>query len=1159
MKRTQLKDTRRNIWREKVSFISIAIISLLAVAAYLGINFASEAMKENANNFYQKTNFRDIEITSTMMLGEDDIQSLGELPGVQDVEGVYVATGKVPKGMGYENVSVVSMTERINTLQVIDGRLPENEKECVLEKDLVNITGLKPGDTVSVIDAHGDCPEYLKDNTFTITGVVYHPDLYIIQTQTPGNRYVMVSPEVFNKDDLRDSYMKAVVRIDKPEGVSYFAKNYNSLLSTTKKDVEEWSKDREVKRREYVKELAGEGLDDARKQLEDGEKKLKDARTTLDEKKKELEDGEKKLEEGKAQLDAAAAELEEGRNKLLAGEDELAAGEAQLNEGKRELDKAKAELDSGKAELDKAESELNAGKKKLDDANSQLVEAYNFAEDEKEYAREHLRKSIKEVVEDIDIDSLPWAKPRYIDDAGNEDLLISELYVFEEGPVIDIHFWTSGDAEQIVWDMVKGTDLEVYYVDLKEYISKNEIYQKLAKRMAEVADGIEKWEEGKTQYIQGLGEYEEAYSQYQEGLSKYNEGLEEYNQGLDKYNSALAEYDSGRRELDDGWAKYNSAKAEYDEKYAEYEAGLQTLKEGRDAIRKGEEEYATGLEEFQKAKDELEKAEKEIENIAQCHFVTLDTKGNSGFMYATESAGNIGKLGMTFALLFVLLGALVIYATVGRIIDEQRTLVGTQKALGFFSGEVFRKYLAFGAIATGIGIVGGLAAAYILVQRTILSANEPFCIMGFIPQIFLGRKSAIIFGLGILLSGFAVFWACAHLLKETAKALMQPPAPKGRNKTETKTGRGSIYSRLIVRNMLMDWRRVLVTMASVAGCCVLLVIGFTLKNSIVDAIDYQFDKIIMHKDKISYDINTSETVESDVEKVLKAHGVEYMKITSEYRTLESPEGLTAAEILVVDSEEVDKYFHLRDVKTKEITPLPKEGIVITRQISEIYDLSVGDTFTIYNNNMDPFETQVSGIIEYYFGKIMFMSREAYEGVFGEPAVGNAFWAVGDYSEDALQNELTSVRGLESITSTGKTRERFIESTASLQAITFLLILAAGLMAYFVLLNLINMYLNQKKKELTIMRVNGFTTKEVIRYVAGESVLTTLLGIILGLGVGSLIAYSIVRFLESAQFGLIRHVSYSAWIYSALLTAVFALIINAIALRKVKHLKLSDIA
>ncbi len=1159
MKKTQIKDTLRNIWKEKVSFLSIAIIALLAVAAYLGINFASEAMRANANNFYQRTNFRDLEVTSTMMLGEDDIKSLSELPEVEDVEGVYTVSGKVPKGDGHENVNVVSITERINTVEVVEGRLPENDKECAVESDLADITGVKVGETLTVTNPKGERPDYLKENSFEITGIIYHSDLFTIQSQSPGNRYVMVLPSVFDKESLHDSYMKALVKLDKPEGSSYFDKEYLSLSSAAQDSVEEWSKSREVGRRETFQEILREKLDEPKQELADAEKELNDAKATLDEKKKEIEDGEKALKEAKEKLDDAKKKLADSEEELKKGDKELADAEAKLNDAKVELDKSATQLNSSKAELDKSWNELNGAKSQLDESREQLVDTYNQGEALKDAAREQLKDTLGAFVKDLDVNSINWAAPGYINEINDENLSLSNFYVFTNGPSVSRNSWGSGSADQLVSAMLSGTEYEKYYPVIKDYVNQSDGFATIAQQMAGLSQGIETWEAGKAQYIKSVGEYNGANSQYEAALSQYNAGLDKYNEGLAEYNAGLAEYDANKKKLDDGRIELNNGKEEYDKNTAEYDKKVKELEDGKSALKDGEDDYAEAQKDFDDAKEELQKAEDEVNNLHQCHFVTLDVGGNASYDYADDNSINIGKLGKTFALLFVLLGALVIYATVGRIIDEQRTLVGTQKALGFLNSEVFKKHLSFGVVATCIGILLGIVACYLMVEPVILSANQPFYVTKNIPRIVLWGKTGIIFVLGVILSGFAVFWACAHLLKETAKALMQPPAPKGMKKTEKGTKRGSLYSRLIVRNMLVDWRRVLITMASVAGCCALLVIGFTMQNAILGSVDKQFDEIVMHKAKISYDLESFESVQDDIEKVLKDSDVDYMNISSEYHSFSSPEGLTAAELLVVDSDKMEDYFRMRDPKTREIVRAPKEGIVITRRISETYGLSIGDSVTIYNTNMDPYETKVAGITEYYFGKIIIISKEAYTNLFEEDVTCNAFWAKGNYSEDELEDKLSKINGLEEITRTEGIRERFLESTAALQSITFLLILAAGMMAYFVLLNLINMYLNQKKNELTIMRVNGFTTKEVIRYVAGENVLTTIFGIILGLLVGSLLAYLIVSFLESAQFGLIKDVDLKAWIYSSVLTGIFALVINIIALRRVKHLKLSDIA
>ena len=190
---------------------------------------------------------------------------------------------------------------------------------------------------------------------------------------------------------------------------------------------------------------------------------------------------------------------------------------------------------------------------------------------------------------------------------------------------------------------------------------------------------------------------------------------------------------------------------------------------------------------------------------------------------------------------------------------------------------------------------------------------------------------------------------------------------------------------------------------------------------------------------------------------------------------------------------------------------------------------------------------------------MFMSKNAYKDTFGEEVEANAFWVKTDIGSEKLEELVSNVRGFQNIVSAKNTEKTYRDMTRVITVVTLTLIVAAALMGYFVLMNLINMYLNKKKRELTIMRVNGFTTKEVTRYVAGESVVTTVLGILLGLIVGSGFAYLITRLIEQPQYGLMRSVDYGAWLISAILTAVFAFVINKIALRKVKTLKLSDIA
>ncbi|MBE5996431.1 MAG: FtsX-like permease family protein [Lachnospiraceae bacterium] len=1168
MKKTQWKDTIRNILKEKVSYLSIMIIALLAVTAYLGINFGAEALRVNANRYYQKLHYRDLELSSTMLLGEDDLAALLEQEGVADAEGVFETAGKTEKKKGHQNLQIVSLTEKINTVEIIEGRLPASEKECVLEEELMQVLEKSVGDTVTVTDASGDIPAYLNAGTFTVTGSVHHPDHYAYENQAPGKRYLLVLPEAFDKEALNDSYMKAVIRIDKKDGISYFDRNYKKLAASVQESLKDFCTEREEKRTGTILDQYDTEIADAESSLEEGRGELENGREELDENARKIEEGEKELENGKKQLEDAEKGIAEGEEELKKTKEQLDEGKKQLDEafeklntGRETLASKKQELDKAKEQLEDSRETLNASAKELTDAKNALAESYNEAEYAKAMARYTIHKYVNENADADKAASIEWEEPSYItpddiDDPG----LTSQIFKIIKGFAIDLR--NGGNSFENLISLLRsilGLDEEDSSAlpDSPYYDEAKEQYEAAVSAVTQWDQGHEQYLKGKKQYEKGLAEYNSALARYEDGVSKYNEGLKEYQSGLQQYNEKEKEYENGTAAYKEGMQKIADAKKELDEKKKEYDDSVKKIREGKEELAEGEEEYAEGVAALKEGEEELDSAKEKRNNAGKCHFVLLPTRGNTSFTHAEDSAENVGKIGMTFALLFVLLGALVIYATVGRIIGEQRTLVGTQKALGLFSSEVFRKYLGFGATASACGIILGTAVGYSFVQKMVLVSHEQFYVTGVIPRLFRAGLAGAVFIIGVLLSSFAVFWACSQLLRENAKDLMQEQAPKGRKRAETKKRKGSLYSRLILRNMLTDWQRVLITIISVAGCCVLLVIGFTMKSSIYDAIDRQFEDILMFTDRVTYDPDTSDKAKEEIAAALDQEGIRHTSFRSAYHTFDSPEGLTSAELICVDKEEIPEYFRLRETDRKSDITMEENGIYITRRISEAYGLHKGDVFTIYDESMNPTEAEVAGVFEYYFGKIMLISKDSYQSLFGKEPQDNAFWIRKEITDEALQQKMSPIEGFEEIISKESTRQRYLQQIAVLGMITGMLIVAAGMMAFFVLLNLINMYLNKKKKELTVMRINGFSVKEVIRYVAGESEVTTVFGILLGLLVGSGIGYLIVRFIEQSQIGLMRNISIKGWLYSAVLTAAFALVINIIALRKVKTLKLSD--
>ena len=233
-------------------------------------------------------------------------------------------------------------------------------------------------------------------------------------------------------------------------------------------------------------------------------------------------------------------------------------------------------------------------------------------------------------------------------------------------------------------------------------------------------------------------------------------------------------------------------------------------------------------------------------------------------------------------------------------------------------------------------------------------------------------------------------------------------------------------------------------------------------------------------------------------------------------------------------------------------------------MAEISGLGPGSEFDLSVGGYDRKRVRVAGVYENYIGAPIVMSREYYSKVV-DPEFGvldNVMYIrlngkeLAELEQYIKTNE--DIWGFESLTSADEDRHIFDASTSVINAIVALLIFMAALMAGVVLMNLTNIYYLQKKRELTIMRVNGFTVREVIAYMTRETVLTTILGILLGIGEGSAVAYRIVRTMEQPVIQLDRSVSYMAWIMGAVITLAFTVLVNCAVLRKVRKLKLTDV-
>ncbi|MBR3299876.1 MAG: ABC transporter permease, partial [Clostridia bacterium] len=718
MKKTQFIDCIRNIAKQKVSFLSIILIAVMGVTAYLGIGYTATALRKNGSDIYDSLNFRDIEMVSTLLFTEKDIQDISKVKGVKDVEPIRYTGAKLCYANERESVNVISVSKRINLSVSVKGRLPKGNNECAIEQKTADELGLKVGDNISLLDVKGNTAEYLKNSEYVITGIAKHADHTNILV--PGLAYVFVNMDAFDSEALDGAYMKAEVVIDKPDKINRFSKEYDNLVDKVMKRIEKLSVTNTERRLNEVKSTAGEEITNGEKTLDEALKQLEEARRLLDDKAKELKVGEEKAIYGERQLLAAKAEL----------------------------DKAKAKLDSGKQEL------IN-GFAEIEDAKSQIRNAVKETY-EQIFTSEEDRKLINWAgVKTADIDN-PSETAKYFDITDTVRLDLSKKIEDVLAPVID----TADIPEELlvaIYEFTQKADAPksggVYDIDA--------IKETLLQTAATAIDGY-------TKLSNACIEWDNGHSEYISGVSLYNEQKDKYEQGV-------RELILSRKLLEDGKVK----------------------------IAEGEAEYKNSLAEYDEGKLKLEDAKKQFDEIEQCKWLLFDSRGNASFVQMIIGSENFSNIKMTFSLLFVAVGALVIVATVGKIVDEQRSEIGTTKALGFFNREIFAKYIVFGVSATIIGAFLSIAAAYYIIEPMMLNGFAKYYWFDISKPTVDIIPAVVAIIASIVLSFVSVWFASVKLLSEPAVRLMQPKMPGATKKTGGK-GRLSLYSRLILLNMKTD-------------------------------------------------------------------------------------------------------------------------------------------------------------------------------------------------------------------------------------------------------------------------------------------------------------------------------------------------------------------
>ncbi|MBQ3373594.1 MAG: ABC transporter permease [Oscillospiraceae bacterium] len=542
-------------------------------------------------------------------------------------------------------------------------------------------------------------------------------------------------------------------------------------------------------------------------------------------------------------------------------------------------------------------------------------------------------------------------------------------------------------------------------------------------------------------------------------------------------------------------------------------------------------------------------------------WIVLDRDANAGYVNYTSTAGANAGAGIAFGFLFLLVIALECYSTLAVIVEEEKRVIGVTKAFGFRSTEVLGKYVAYGVGAALLGSLLGMGFSWV-VGSSMLRMNARtnlFVINATKPVMLPFMTFAVCAGIVCLCAATAAL-SCIDLLRSPAELLLKGVVLRRQRRMVTRgsRNRSSLYLRMILRNMSTDFSRVILSVGVVAVSCILIGSGITVKLAHDGANHRQLSDVMIYDIRMSVDENIGEETRKALEDKMNADGVKWSSVRWETRLFDN-DG-TWDSTLVICGDRLENMIGLANPATGEEQIPGDEGALIQCRMAENLQLASGDTLTMLDSNLQETDCPVSGSAINYSSRMVVMNRTVYDRVFGAGQPDNAYLVLlNGMQDEAFRDGLLSISDDLSFERADSFFEQYKSIAATYNMIVLLISGIAILISFVILINLANIYIARKKQELVILRINGFNVWMCKVYVAYDALVTTIIGLALGVLIGIPVASRAVRIMERDYFQFVRETQPIAWLFAVAVEAFFAMVIYGFAMRKIRHYDIGDLS
>lgn len=642
-------------------------------------------------------------------------------------------------------------------------------------------------------------------------------------------------------------------------------------------------------------------------------------------------------------------------------------------------------------------------------------------------------------------------------------------------------------------------------------------------------------------------------------LPQIQSGIEQIQAGVAK----KAELQSQLNQLLNAKKELNNAYVSLINGQAQYEDGVSKIEDAKNELNKSIEQLTLSKAEFNIQKHdalrELSDAQLEIDKM-EGKWIVLDRNSHYSYRDYGACADRMDGIAKVFPVFFFLVAALVCMTTMTRMVDEQRNEMGTLKALGYSKLQIASKYIIYALIASILGSILGCSLGMYLFPTVIFNAWNTLYNIDQIKFLFQPGLILVASGSVTGITLLATLYSIYSELIEMPSQLMRPKASKAGKKILLERitfiwKRLSFLQKVTARNIFRYKKRFFMTIIGIAGCSALLVAGFGINDSISDIVNQQYNVIYHYDATVSAKTSEITSQIKSLKGVKDVYEEDHLAVTTK---IENKDISTTVHIISNDKKFKD--FCTLFNGNKEFD-LDDSSVLISQKMATKLNKKAGDTIKIKDANNKVIKAKIKGVFTNYVGHHIYASESLYKNWNTNAKTTHIYLIKSKKTtkkfERNLGNKIMNIDGVQSVTFYSSLQKNFKDMIKSISYIVVVLVISAACLAFVVLYNLSNVNISERKREIATIKVLGFTRKEVDAYINRETILLTILGSLIGLGIGIGLHHLIMNLAEMDDIMFGRTINSISYVISFVMTIGFNAIINLCMHKKLNNIQMVE--